>query len=157
MKSFGLAIALVCLCGSVAFGASPKDDYLSFWEKVKEGKFQEAAQSLFPIEDKGFLQKQQEFLKINATMLQKGTLKVDVLDSKIQNKWAFLVVRISADQGSKTSNSIQYEVMALDGENWKYVFKQKSGDPSLSTYLKDDFIVLEQWWQANREKYEKTK
>ena len=46
--------------------------------------------------------------------------------------------------------------MALDGENWKYVFKQKSGDPSLSAHAESDFVVLERWWHANREKYEKT-
>ena len=137
-----LIIALLCISAGVTLGASPKDEYLSFWQKVKEQKLDEAAMHLFPIEDAEFLGKQKERLKINAAMLQEGTLKVDVVDSKIQNRWAFLVVHISVTQGTKTSDSIQYEIMALDGDTWKHVFKQKAEDPSLNKHSKDDFIVL---------------
>ena len=112
----------------------------------------------FPIDDAEFLEKQKKVLTTTtASMLKEGKLTIEVIDSKIQNKWSFLVVHIKVTQGDKLSESIQYEIMALDGTTGKYVVKLKAGDPALNRHSKDDFVVLEKWWQANREKYRKGK
>ena len=151
-------LALVCCCAGTALATSPKDEYLSFLDKVKHSKLDDAAKHLFPIDDTEFLETQKKFLSMTtASMLKEGKLRIEVIDSKIQNKWSFLVVHSKVTQGDKLYESTQYEIMALDGTTWKYVFKLKAGDPSLKQHSEEDFVVLEKWWQANRAKYRKRK
>ncbi|MGD9874146.1 MAG: hypothetical protein AB7T27_07715 [Kiritimatiellia bacterium] len=157
MRTHIAAMLITILMASTLVMAeeTPEGAYNEFWASVKEGNMAKAHEYLFPINNKEFLEQQKAHLGSNSEKLRSGELSITVLDGKVQGDWAFLVVRIAVTNNGKTDESIQYEIMARENSKWKHVFKQMAGDPSLSALSAEDFITLEEWWQANRAEYRK--
>lgn len=150
MKLILLSIVFFFFVFSDARASSPKDNYLHFWQCIKEEKYESANKMIFPISDTSYLSVQMSNSIKSSTKLKQGKIEIAVLESKIKDNWALLVVHIKVEREMKKEESIQYELMAIHNKKWKYVFKQKTNDQALKNHSAEALKDLKKWWYESR-------